>query len=302
MKLAYVYFYEFVNSDEIYRLFLKKSICSLLDNNICKGEDIFINVLGTGEAIHKEILEFAKTFNIRIFDVSENMIHYHDYFKIQIDDNNKESNPWIRFFNHKFTNYKEIIELGYDGIVQIDTDVIFYDNINYLFKIKDKESLYMMHLTSECGDISRDRINSILYEREHNTNIMFSFCEYSKLRFNYTTQLCKLLLNYDLNNFVDDIYNIGFWPSGGIYLFTREVIEQHGDMLRFLNYFVTKDDEIAVLLYTLAKKVKLKTLDKNEITAFSLPVLKSDPSKYKIFHPGGYELKRSLVREGLDKF
>lgn len=306
MKLAYVYFYEFVNSDEVYRHFIKKSINSLIATGMCRGEDIFVNMLGVNKDILTEMKEFGEQNNINIYDISDGITHYYDYFKIDVrEESDKINNPHVRFYNHKFTNYKKIIDLGYDGIIQLDADIIFYDNINYLFNSIDtnqKNTIYTMHVPSQYGTFSEERIRDVVLSRDDNNLPFFSFSEQKGKKFTFLKKVCEYLLGYNLNNFVSDIHGLGFWPSGGVYLFTKEVVRDYGDILSFVNYLITKDDEFAVLLVCLSKGITIKTLDINEISTFDIQTFKSDPGRYKIFHPGGLEQKLRLIRDGLETF
>lgn len=306
MKLAYVYFYEFVNKDEVYINFIKKSILSLINTNTCCGQDIFINILGVNEDIHSNITNFCENHKVNILDISNGIKHYYDYYKIDISHVNETiNNPHVRFYDHKFSNYHEIINRGYDGIVQLDADIIFYDNINYLFEtplLNEFEAIYTMHVPSQYGTYDLERIKSVITDREDNNLPFFSFNKQSGRRYTFLKRFCKYLLNYNLDNFAEDTHKLGFWPSGGMYLFKKDIIEKYSDILSFINYFVTKDDELAILLLSLSKSVQLQTMDMHEVSTFDINTFRSSPGKYKIFHPGGLKQKLDLLQEGLDTF
>lgn len=306
MKLAYVYFYEFVDEDEIYRHFIKKSITSLITTGMCCGENIFINMLGVNQDIIAEMKEFSEQHNINIYDVSEGITHYYDYLKIDTrQESDKINNAHVRFYNHKFTNYKKIIDLGYDGIIQLDADIIFYGDVNYLFNSIDtnqKNVLYAMHVPSQYGTFSEERIRGVLLDRDDNNLPFFSFSKQKGKKFTFLKKVCEYMLGYNLDNFVSDIHKLGFWPSGGVYFFTKEVIRNHGDTLSLVNYLITKDDELAALLVCLSRGIAIKTMDIDEISTFDIQTFKSDPDRYKIFHPGGREQKLRLIQDGLNMF
>jgi hypothetical protein len=147
-----------------------------------------------------------------------------------------------------------------------------------------------------------ERIIDIINDREDNNLPFFSFSKDNEKRYKFLKKLSRYLLQYDLDNFADDILKLGFWPSGGMYLFTKDIITKYSDMLSFVNYFVTKDDELAVLLVCLSKNIKIKTMDIHEVSTFDINTLRSHPGKYKIFHPGGRKQKLDLINEGLDTF
>ena len=308
MRTAFVYYLEFTEDDNanLYLQFLKKSINGLLQYKMAEGPDIFINVIGNDKNIHDELIIFCAERNINVIDISEDRLHYLYLPKlvdIPIPEINclkefpTERTYPVKFFNHKFTSYPDIIAKGYDRIVQLDADVLFYDNVSEMFEefdVTNPDLLYYCRFPVASNIWQKDFIRNNLISREWNHTKLFSLINTPEtfVKYTYTKKIFDLIFDYNIDNLVDDIYNQGFWVSGGTGIFSKAFVQKHFKRLSFINYFVTKDDELALMLYCLANKIVPEHLDKKG--TINLEWQFFDKEKYKIFHPGGIDLKKEL--------
>jgi hypothetical protein len=123
--------------------------------------------------------------------------------------------------------------------------------------------------------------------RTNNHTRLFSLADTpeTKIKYELAKKFILGTLNYDIDNFINDIYNLKFWVSGGTGVISKAFIEKHFQKLSFLNYFFTKDDEIALMLYCFANSIKIKNLD-----PFNLIVCERNmfnKNKHIAFHPAG---------------
>jgi hypothetical protein len=123
--------------------------------------------------------------------------------------------------------------------------------------------------------------------RTNNHTRLFSLADTpeTKIKYELAKKFILGTLNYDIDNFINDIYNLKFWVSGGTGVISKAFIEKHFQKLSFLNYFFTKDDEIALMLYCFANNIKIKNLD-----PFNLIVCERNmfnKNKHIAFHPAG---------------
>jgi hypothetical protein len=320
-KTAFVYYLEYTNDDSIYINLLKESIRSLIDNNYCKGNDIFVNVIGysgspiwednkyslTGkqDEIKVQLSQLREQYDINIIDISEDRLHYVELpvlvnlpLPIVNDTHTYESKDTTRLkiFNHKFTSFKEIIDKGYDRIIQIDADLIFYKQSPNIFDVptsSDPDEIYMCRFNSILlsdeidNNTKTEYIKNCLNDREHNNTQLFSLKNTPETRnkYNLAKNFLKGSIDYNLDNLVEDICNQKFWVSGGVGIFSKAFIEKHFVKLSFINYFFTKDDEIALMIYCFANKIKLSHLDPDYLISYGRRSY--DANKHVAYHPCG---------------
>lgn len=320
-KTAFVYYLEYTSDDSIYINLLKKSIESLIENNYCQGSDIFVNVMGysgvptwkdgkyslTGkeDGIKLQLSELNKQYNINIIDVSEGMLHYVELPVMvnlplpTINDSSvykHEDTTRLKIFKHKFTSYPEIIDKGYDRIIQIDADLVFYKQLPNIFDVpvsQDPNEIYTCRFSSilQEDEISmttkREYTKNCLSDRESNHNQLFSLKDTveTKNKYKLSKNFIAGCLNYNIDNLVDDIIQQRFWISGGVGIFSKAFIKKHFTQLSFLNYFFTKDDEIALMIYCFANNIKLNHLDPNCLISYGRNSF--DNQKHVAYHPCG---------------
>jgi len=316
MRTAFVYYLEFTNDDNVYIKLLQKSILSLIKYNYCKGSDIFINVIGYSgplfwiddhyenkpdnpDSSWNQLHKLAQDYHVNLIDVSEGNLHYVELPAIVDLPANERHNQStydvkdvsvLKIFNHKFTSYPEIINHGYDRIVQLDADLIFYKENNSLLQtscLLDPDTLHFCRLNNIASEYTLDMIKDSLLSREGNHNKLFTLNNTKRNRVSYqiTRNFILSTLNYDINNFISDIYNQGYWISGCTGIFGKAFIKKHFHTLSFLNYFFSKDDEIVLMLYCFAKKIKLIHLDPSNLICLQRG--KFNFNKHIAFHPCG---------------
>jgi hypothetical protein len=325
MKNAFVYYLEFTDDSNIYITLLTESIRRLINYQYCRGCDIFVNVVGySGQpvwsdnkyksvsdnenTIWNQLKNLADKYNINIIDVSEDRLHYVELpILINLSFPAANDTPTftstdttrLKLFNHKFTSYTEIIQRGYDRIIQIDADLFFYKRDNNLFNIPlstDPNKLYFCRFNDTVFkqgltiEAKKDNIKNRIKEREHNMVKLFALHNSTETKHQYqlAKNFIKGSLNYNLDSFVDDIYNQNFWVHGGLGIFDKPFIDKHFNNLSFINYFVTKDDEIALMLYCFANKISLLHLDSNNTICCSGPDRNTfDHTIHTAYHPQG---------------
>jgi hypothetical protein len=297
MKNAFVYYYEFTDTDNVYIRFLENSIKLLLKNKISDPLDIFVLYVGGSDNLKNELSKIQHEFKINLVNIDDGLSHYKNFLWIANDIDIK--NKHIRLYKHKFTNYKDILSLGYDNIVQIDADLLCYSNINYMFETIQNNTIYTIHVPNDQS-LDLDYINKILYQRKENTVPIFSFLPEHNARYIHLKNVVNLLLDYNLDDFKNDILKFGYWPNGGLYLFSREIINNYFNLLSLINYLITKDDEIAVLLLACAKNIKIQSLDIDNSVSFDYIDFFNNLRAYKIFHPAGTNLKKAIVNSDLN--
>ena len=109
--------------------------------------------------------------------------------------------------------------------------------------------------------------------------------------------MCHLLLDYNIDNYAIDIQNLGYWPNNGIIVFNKNFINKYFKTLSLLNYFVTKDDEMIMMLCSFAKNIKYLPLDIDAELSFNYKEL--DTMDIKILHPCGHDQKMDFIKEKL---
>jgi len=322
MRSAFVYYLEFTDNKNIYIKLLTESIRRLIAYKYCEGKDIFVNVIGySGTPVWrdnnyiavdqdvnstcKQLENLVTKYNINLIDVSEGRLHYVE-LPLLIDTPFPRANDIqtyttadtsrLKLFYHKFTSYPEIILKGYDRIIQIDADLCFFAENKDMFNVPyltDPDQIYFCRFNDTVFDprlSSRDIVTTIknrIKEREHNMVKLFSLNNSTETRNSY--QLAKNFINgsinYNIDNFVDDLYAQNFWIAGWAGVFDKPFIEKHFRVLSFLNYFFTKDDEIALMLYCFANSIKVKDLDPECLISCG----RDSYNKYKhiAYHPAG---------------
>ena len=320
MRTAFVYYLEFTDNNTIYFSLLKESIKSLIKYNYCYGSDIFVNVIGYSGVVswdgdrhvaESDILgiwyqlkSLADKYNINLIDISDDALHYVELPVIvdlpinQINNKNTfnvNETTRLKIFNHKFTSYPEIIKKGYDRIIQLDADLIFYSENDFLFETDEIQNPDVIHFCRLTNSPSIEYIKFIIDARSGNNTKLFNLINTKENRLSYLTakKFIQGTINYNIDNFVNDIYNQGFWVSGGTGVFSKAFIEKHFRMLSFLNYFFSKDDEIVLMLYCFANNIQIKTLDPSGLICLSKPSF--DIKTHVAFHPCGYTEKINLI-------
>lgn len=323
MKRAFVYYLEFTNDNSIYIKLLVESINRLIKFNYCKGSDIFVNVVGysgtpiwvnnkyeiitnNNYSIWKQLTDLSDRYKINIIDVSEDRLHYVELPILvdiplpQVNDVRTydiKNTSRLKLFNHKFTSYMDIIEKGYDRVVQLDADLLFYAADASLFDIPyntDPDQISYCRFTCGCffyrinDENIKVKIQNQINSREHNMVKLFSLCKYDSKRNQYqlARNFIKGILNYDLDNFVNDLHQQDFWIHGGLGIFDKPFIEKHFQKLSFINYFLTKDDEIALMIYCFANQVTISHLDPSDTICCSGRNT-FDNKRHVAYHPQG---------------
>lgn len=326
VKTAYVYYLEFTDIHNVYLKLLRESIRSVIEYGYCKGSDIYVNYVGysgtpvwRGDHYEVEVAEednyinyltkLVEEFGINIMDVSEGKLHYVELPSLLNlplpkcnDIHHFETKDMVRlkFFNHKFTNYLEIIKKGYDKIVQLDADLIFYaSNDNFLNSINygDAETLYFCRLAEgNSVDEFRELVKVTLRDRESNNVQLFSLRDIPEFKNQYklAKKFIKGILNYNLDNFEDDITYQKFWISGGLGVFSKEFIVKYFETLSFINYFFTKDDEIALMLLCFANNISFVDLDPDKLIGYGRNNF--DKKLHIAYHPyGDKDIKKDFI-------
>lgn len=299
MKNAFVYFYEFVDTDSVYITFLENSIKLILKYSNIKSQDIFILYVGVSVDIKNKLKKLSQNYNVNIVDISDGLDHYYNFLWIQNDINIK--NKHVRFYKHKFSFYQDIMSYGYDNIIHLDADLLCYENINYMFSNLLSNTIYTMHIPDSIPP-TEEYVRNILEERKENTIPLFSFNKEDGPRYIHLKNVIKLILDYNLDNFISDISKIDYWPSGGMYFFSRDIIDNYYSKLSLINYLITKDDEIAILLLACAYNISLKSLDIKNVSCFEYSTFFANRDKYTILHPAGVTEKNNLLNSGIKLF
>lgn len=297
MNTAYTYLIELVPEDEKYRHLLKKSI-DLLIKNIAEPNDVYVNVYAMDGPKKDDLIEFLTDRNVNIFDISEGLQPYN--FKRFIDY--KGNYSYLTFSNHKITNYEKILDLGYDRIVQLDTDVFFLEQVDIFDNLYDDEdTFYALKLPRRYGEKHHEKgITESIKGRKGSIVPIFSFYDNPDVHreYVYLKRLCETLLNYNLDNYAKDILDIGFWPNNGITVYSKSFINKHIKMISFLNYFVSKDDEILMMLYSFAKNIKYFPLSIDEKLSFNYKEL--EHMNIQILHTTGHDEKIEFIKNKID--
>jgi hypothetical protein len=298
MNTAYTYLIELVPEDEKYRHLLKKSL-DLLIKNIADPKDIYINVYAVDGPKKDDLIQYLKEKKVNIFDVSDGIPPYH--FKRFVDY--KGNYSYLTFSNHKISNYEKIIAMGYDRIIQLDTDVFFLDKVDIFDNLsEDADSFYAIKLPKRYGENHTEKaVIDALKSRTPSIVSAFSFYKNSEKdrEYIYLKKLCETILNYNLDNYINDIINLGYWPNNGITVYNKNFIKKHGKIISFLNYFVSKDDEILMMLYSFAKNIKYFSLPINDnILSFNYKEL--DTMNIKILHTTGHDQKIEFIKEKIN--
>jgi hypothetical protein len=322
MKSAFVYYLEFTDDKNIYIKLLAESIRRLIEYKYSKGSDIFVNVIGysgtpiwegdkyvtvdeSKDSVYKQLEELSDKYNINIIDVSESRLHYVE-LPILIDIPFPGANSVrsytiadttrLKIFNHKFTSYSDIIRKGYDRVIQLDADLFFFKEDDRLFEIPqmiDPDTVSFCRFNDSAfnnglsNEIIITNIKNRIKEREHNIVKIFSLNNSAETRNSY--QLAKNfilgVLDYNIDNFINDIFNQKYWVAGGLGIFDKPFIEKHFKKLSFINYFFTKDDEIALMMYCFANNIKINNLDPYNVICYERACYKED--KHIAYHPAG---------------
>jgi hypothetical protein len=322
MKSAFVYYLEFTNDKNIYIKLLTESIRRLIEYKYCEGRDIFVNVIGysgspmwqagryvaiseDANSTFKQLEKLVTTYNINLIDVSEDRLHYVELPIIvdiplpranDIQTFTSTETSRLKLFNHKFTSYPQIIQRGYDRIIQIDADLCFFKENKELFNIPlsvDPDQIYFCRFNDTMFDTQLSsnstviNIKNRIKEREHNMSKLFSLDNSIESKNSYllAKNFINGSINYNLDNFVDDIYNQNFWIAGWAGIFDKPFIEKHFRLLAFLNYFFTKDDEIALMLYCFANNIKVRDLDPECLISCGRGSY--NKNKHIAYHPAG---------------
>ena len=322
MRKAFVYYLEFTDDKNIYIKLITESIRRLIEYNYCKGSDIFINVVGySGDPIWEggryitvnesdnstcnQLLDLVSKYNINLIDVSEERLHYVE-LPILVDvpfprANNIQTytaadTSRLKLFHHKFTSYPEILQRGYDRIVQIDADLFFFKEKTELFDVPfstNPDQIYFCRFNDTVFDpnISNSdietNIKNRIREREHNMVKPYSLNNSIETKNSYqlSKNFIKGSINYNLDFFINDIFTQHFWIAGWAGIFDKPFIDKHFRLLSFLNYFFTKDDEIALMLYCFANNIKVKDLDPECLISCGRSSYNEE--KHVAYHPAG---------------
>ena len=296
MRTAYIYFIEFPQDDEKFTPLLKKSL-DLLIKNISDPKDIFINMRCDDGPKKDDLLEYCKSKEVSVFDVTEGIPTY-GYKRILGEDNNIGC---MCLSNSKITNLDKLIGLGYDRVINLDVDIFFFSQTDIFNNLSDDgDTFYALKLPSRYNEChNKQTISDCIISREPIHNPIFSFCNSLEKHSEYThlKKMCHLLLDYNIDNYAIDIQNLGYWPNNGIIVFNKNFINKYFKTLSLLNYFVTKDDEMIMMLCSFAKNIKYLPLDIDSELSFNYKEL--DTMDIKILHPCGHDQKMDFIKEKL---
>ncbi len=297
MKTAYTYLIELVPEDEKYRHLFKKSL-ELLIKNISDPKDIFVNMFAVNGPKKDDLLEYCKSKEVSVFDITEEGVPAYSFKRI-LGEDNKIS--YLCFSNHKISNFDKLIDSGYDRVINLDADVFFFSQTDIFNNLSDDgDTFYALKLPSRYNeDHNKQAISDSIIGRQCSSVPIFSFYDSPEKHHEYTylKKMCETLLDYNIDNYATDIQNLGYWPNNGITVYNKNLINKHFKTLSLLNYFVCKDDEILMMLFSFAKNIKYLPLHIDAELSFNYKEL--DTMDIKILHTTGHDQKMDFIKEKL---